>query len=500
MQYESTRGASAPLGAAAVITAGLAPDGGLYVPRSLPLLHWRDWLNSDYGTVVRHILRLLADDLPIADTAPAEAVYGDGRFGPGNPTPLAPVGPFGVLELWHGPTAAFKDMALQALPRLLTASARQTAPGREILILTATSGDTGKAALEGFRNVPGTRVCVFYPDGGVSAVQERQMLTTGGGNTFVVGVRGNFDLCQSAVKAALASEALGAALAERGIVFSSANSINWGRLLLQIAYYVWAYLEAVRQNRVRSGEAVNFAVPTGNFGNILAGWYARRMGLPVGRLLCASNRNNILADFFRTGFYDARREFYRTESPSMDILVSSNLERLLYEASGRDREKIRRWYADLRENGNFRVGDEVLATCRAVFTGGWTDEDACRAAVRRVWNEWRYVLDPHTAVAWDMAENYRAESGDETYTIIVSTASPFKFAPAVLEAVAAPAPASPWAALAALESISGWPTPAALRGLKNKTARREALLEPSAITDWLRNRFAPVSRGSGAGE
>ncbi|MDR1961259.1 MAG: threonine synthase [Gracilibacteraceae bacterium] len=491
MFYESTRGPAEPLGTAEVITAGIAPDGGLYVPRKLPELPWREWIGLDYGAVAAGVLRLFADDLPAESLAAAAAVYGDGRFGAAGPAPLVQAGPFGVLELWHGPTAAFKDMALQALPLLLSASARLTAAGREILILTATSGDTGKAALEGFRDVPGTRVCVFYPDGGVSAVQEKQMLTGGGANTFVIGVRGNFDVCQSAVKAAFTSESLRKSLAERQMLFSSANSINWGRLLPQIAYYVWAYLEAVRQGRAEAGAPVNAAVPTGNFGNILAAWYARRMGLPLGRLLCASNRNNILADFFRDGCYDTRREFYRTASPSMDILLSSNFERLLYEAGGRDGKKIRLWYAELRENGRFQVEEKVLAACRAVFTGGWTDEDACRAAIARVWRDWGYLLDPHTAVAWQMAESYRAESGDETYTIITSTASPFKFAPAVLNALTGAPPANdPWADLGALADRTGWTLPAALAGLKDKEERRDVLLAPDEIVGWIERKFA----------
>ncbi|MDR1319939.1 MAG: threonine synthase [Gracilibacteraceae bacterium] len=488
---ESTRGLAAPLGTAAAVTAGIAPDGGLYVPRSLPLLPWREWLDLDYSAVAARVVRLLAPDLPEAGVAAAAAVYGDGRFGPGSPAPLIEAGALGVLELWHGPTAAFKDMALQALPHLLTAAAAQVAAGREILILTATSGDTGKAALEGFRDVPGASVCVFYPDGGVSAVQEKQMLTTGGNNTFVAAVRGNFDVCQQAVKTAFTTEWLREALAERGVLFSSANSINWGRLLPQIVYYIWSYLEAVRQNRVKAGAPVNFAVPTGNFGNILAGWYARSMGLPVGRLLCASNRNNVLADFFRDGVYDVNREFFRTESPSMDILVSSNFERLLFELGGRDGEKIRRLYADLQEKSRFQVEESVLKACQAVFAGGWTDEDACRAVIRRVWREWRYLLDPHTAIAWGMAEDYRAASGDETYTIVVSTASPFKFAPAVLAALTETAPAEPWAALAELEQVTGWPAPQALRGLDTKKERREALLAPEEIAAWVSGKFAP---------
>jgi threonine synthase len=429
-------------------------------------------------------MRPFLPEFPAEVLTQVAARYGVERFDP-QPAPLVQVGDYGVLELWHGPTAAFKDLALQVFPLLLAAGARQTGIGK-VLILTATSGDTGKAALEAFRDVPGVSIAVFYPEGGVSAVQEAQMLTTGGGNTAVAAVRGNFDTCQSAVKAAFVSAELRATLAERGISFSSANSINWGRLLPQIAYYVWAYLEAVRQGKVKSGAPMNVCVPTGNFGNILAAYYAKDMGLPLGRLICASNSNKVLADFFTTAVYDKNREFRLTSSPSMDILISSNLERLLYALGGCDAEVVKELYGELASGGHFTVPPEVFAAAQGVFHGDWADEQVVQDVIGKVWREHAYLLDPHTAVAWAVADAYRSQSTDAHYTLVVSTASPFKFAPAVLAGLGENAGDDPWRALAHLSEVTGWEVPPSLAGLRLKASMSATTLAPAAIPDFVR--------------
>lgn len=483
--YLSTRGNSKLQTAAQAIALGMVPQGGLFVPEQIPLADWQKYLDCDYAELAQDIMSLYLDDFPSETLNEAVKVYLDGRFEGENPAHLIQTGDLGILELWHGPTSAFKDMALQVLPYLLTSSLKITGQDVEILILTATSGDTGKAALEGFKDVPGTKIIVFYPEGGVSPVQERQMLTTGGENTFIAAVKGNFDQCQTAVKEIFSSAELRSELEAKQIVLSSANSINWGRLLPQIIYYYWAYLQAVRQGKAVSGEKLNIVVPTGNFGNILAAFYAKRMGLPLGRLICASNKNNVLADFFRTGLYDSNRPFYLTTSPSMDILISSNFERFLFEVSGRNSEKVASWYISLAKEGRFQVDEETLRNCREEMAAGWASEEEVAQTIRQEYADNGYLLDTHTAVGMAVYRNYREESGDQTYTILTSTASPFKFAGSVLEALRGHEGRldDPWKALDELRGLSGWEVPAGLQGLKDKPVQKAYRCEPQEIAD-----------------
>ncbi|MCQ2363811.1 MAG: threonine synthase, partial [Acidaminococcaceae bacterium] len=357
------------------------------------------------------------------------------KFGD-NPVALYPLGPkMGVLELWHGPTCAFKDMALQLLPHLLTASMQKTNDDSRAVILVATSGDTGKAALEGFKNVPGTDVIVFYPADGVSETQRLQMITTEGSNVKVFGIRGNFDDAQRSVKEIFEDREFAKVLAEKKCVLSSANSINWGRLVPQIVYYFSAYCDAVKQSSIAMGDPVNFCVPTGNFGDILAGYYAMKMGLPVHRLICASNSNNVLTDFLADGEYNANREFYKTMSPSMDILVSSNLERLLYDAEGTDGETVRRYMDALKKTRKFKVSEKAFKAIKSVFAGEWTSEEKTGEQMQLLYGVKNYLADPHTAVALQGAQTYLTNNSDNNYTIVLSTANPYKFSKDVYQSV-----------------------------------------------------------------
>jgi threonine synthase len=494
----------------------MVPGGGLFVPQRFPRADWQVWLDNDYAELAQNIFSLFLTDFAPEILREASRLYEDGRFGGRNPAPLCDFGRFGgsvgsvdsgspggwgVLELWHGPTAAFKDMALQMLPRFLTAAlgaeqAEERADAlcndeqrERVLILTATSGDTGKAALEGFKDVPGTEIVVFYPMEGVSPVQEMQMLTTGGSNTCVAAVRGNFDECQSAVKAAFLSEELRGEAARTGRVFSSANSINWGRLLPQIVYYVWAYMQAVRQGCIRSGDEINVVVPTGNFGNILAASYARRMGLPLGRLICASNKNNVLSDFFGGGAYVSQRPFHVTMSPSMDILISSNFERYLFEASGRDGERVAAWFAGLARTGRLEADKEVLARCGGEIWAGWCGEEETLECIREVFGKYGYVLDPHSAVGYKVYADYRRSvPGDTRYTVLASTASPFKFAHSVLKALD---PAfqgdDEREALDRLAVLSGWDIPRCLQDIFASESVDKPVLSVAGIPDFIRS-------------
>lgn len=468
MAFISTRGAEA-VSAPEAIVRGIAPDGGLYAPQSLPR-----WTREDFASLAKlpyaaraaRILSQLLDgfteDELLGMTRQAYA-----RF---SVPEIAKVRPLkdgrSVLELFHGPTMAFKDMALQMLPHLLTAAARKTGEGREIAILTATSGDTGKAALEGFRDVEGTSVTVFYPLGGVSAVQERQMVTSQGRNVHVAAVRGNFDDAQTGVKRLFADPSFIAEMDRRGKTLSSANSINLGRLAPQAAYYLSAAADLLASGAASWEEGFNVCVPTGNFGNILAAWYAKRMGAPIRKLICASNRNDVLTDFIRTGVYDRRRPFHKTISPSMDILISSNLERFLLELADGETDQVRAWMAELTGEGVYDIGPARLARLRETFFGGFADDDKTRAAIRRVWREEGYLMDPHTAVAEAVAADYRRETGDEAPLLIVSTASPYKFSADVANALGAPAPEDAFDAAEALEAFTGVPAPKQVSQLK----------------------------------
>lgn len=486
--YESTRGNFSTNSAAEVIALGMVPQGGLFVPSGIPRLDWQDYQDYTYSELAAALMKLFLNDIPSEDIDNAVKVYEDGRFSSRNPAPLVSLNDCSVLELWHGPTAAFKDMALQVLPYLLSSSINTLGTEQEVIILTATSGDTGKAALEGFKNVRGTRIIVFYPEGGVSPVQERQMLTTKANNTTVVAVEGNFDQCQSAVKDIFASEKLREELLEHKMVFSSANSINWGRLLPQIVYYFWAYIQAFREGKVKDNEKINIVVPTGNFGNILAAYYAREMGVPIANLICASNDNKVLSDFFETGIYDIQRPFYLTISPSMDILISSNFERYLYEVSGRDGEKVKQWYAQLAATGRFEVDEDVLLACKDGMWAGWCDQQAVKDTIKKVYEDSGYLLDSHTAVAVKVYQDYREKTDDPAFTVIASTASPFKFAQSVLEALTGNEfTGDAWEALEQLNRITGWNIPDCLDNLFEKSASNKLICKPKEIYDYIRD-------------
>ncbi len=481
MRYLSTRGASGShVSAAQAIVQGLAPDGGLFVPENFPRLTCdaiSQMAGQSYQQVAKRVMGLYLDEFSAVElSAMVDAAYTD-NFDDRAIAPLVPIDEReSILELFHGPTLAFKDMALQMLPRLLRASIDKTGETQDVLILVATSGDTGKAALEGFADAPGTGIVVFYPKDGVSPAQELQMRTQAGRNVGVVAVEGNFDDAQTGVKRIFSDPDFAEDLAAKGYRLSSANSINWGRLLPQIAYYVWSYTQLLAQRRIASGDEVNFVVPTGNFGNILAAYYAKRMGLPVHKLICASNRNNVLTDFFRRGDYDRNRPFYKTSSPSMDILVSSNLERLLFELCDRDASTVARWMQELNTGGRYAINDALRGTLERDFYADCCDEDAAAQTIGRLWRDKQYLLDTHTAVAQAVYERYQSDTADNRQSVIVSTASPYKFAYDVLMAVdpaATANPRDPFEASDSLAACTGSAVPARIAALKCETIRHE---------------------------
>ncbi len=442
MEYISTRGFEARYSSAEAILQGLAPDGGLLVPASIPKLTERaltSLIEQSFPERVAYILSLFLTDFSYRELLDAALLAYDEEKFSGEAAKLVQINPYNdfeyMLELWHGPTSAFKDMALQLLPHLMSMAVEKVAPGKEVLILTATSGDTGKAALEGFRDVPGTKLICFYPKGGVSRIQELQMTTSTADNLHVMAVEGNFDEAQAGIKSCMANAELREELAARGILLTSANSINWGRLVTQIAYYWSAYLDLVKREKIEWDTKLNFAVPTGNFGNILAAWYAREMGLPVNMLICASNRNNVLSDFLRTGSYSIKRQLFKTNTPSMDILISSNLERLLFEMSGQDAGFIRNMMKDLTLNGEYFIGHNLRKSIQSVFVGGFADDKGVIRTILQTYDDTDHVVDPHTAVAFNVYSRYRRRARDYSPVVYVATASPFKFAGTVCSAL-----------------------------------------------------------------
>ena len=434
--YKSTRSNSAPVTASQAILKGLADDGGLFVPNNIPKLNvsMEALSNMTYQEVAYEVMKLFFTDFTEEELKNCINKAYDKKFDTQVIAPLSEVDGAYYLELYHGATIAFKDMALSILPHLLTTSARKNNVHNDIVILTATSGDTGKAALAGFADVEGTKIIVFYPKNGVSPIQEKQMLTQKGANTHVVGIHGNFDDAQTGVKNIFGDKELAKELDAKGFQFSSANSINIGRLIPQVVYYVYAYATMYAQGKVADGEAINVVVPTGNFGNILAAFYAKNMGLPIGKLICASNDNKVLFDFFKTGVYDRNREFILTSSPSMDILISSNLERLIYRIAGEDSEKNAALMKALSAEGKYEITDDMKAAL-ADFEGGYASEADCFAVIKRLYEECGYVLDTHTAVAASVYYQYKDASKDETKTVIASTASPYKFTRSVMKAI-----------------------------------------------------------------
>ena len=476
MMYQSTRDKSIRVSSAQAITQGISTDRGLFVPEEIPALtpdEIRRLCDSTYAQRAQAILSKFLTDFTADEVAECVgAAYTETAFRSPQIAPLRQLDDTAyMLELWHGPTCAFKDMALQILPHLMRVSSQKVSGNEEIVILVATSGDTGKAALEGFRDAPNTRIFVFYPDTGVSPMQKLQMATQEGNNVGVFAIRGNFDDAQNGVKAIFTDPETGRLLLQNGKRFSSANSINWGRLVPQIVYYVSAYCDLVKSGALSLGEPMNVVVPTGNFGNILAAYYAKKMGIPVARLICASNRNRVLTDFFKTGVYDRRRDFYVTSSPSMDILISSNLERLLFDLCGRDDATVRGWMEQLVSTGTYTVSDAVKRRMDDLFVAGTCDNEETAETIGNTFREHGYLLDTHSAVAVRVYQDYRDRTGDTTPTVIASTANPYKFPASVLGALGRECPPDDLACADELQEATGVEMPAPLAGLRGKQPR-----------------------------
>ena len=491
MLYQSTRDAShKKYSAAEVIKMGLAPDGGLFIPESIPALTTEEiaaLCKDTYPVRAAKILGKFLTDYTYEELlSDCEAAYAESSF-PGGAAPLVHVhDQVYSLELWHGPTAAFKDMALQIMPRLLSRAIVKTGETRDALILVATSGDTGKAALEGYKDIDRIKIMVFYPVNGVSRVQKLQMATQTGSNVNVCAIRGNFDDAQTGVKKIFGDAEMAAALDEKGYVLSSANSINWGRLAPQIVYYVSAYCDLLNKGALKMGETMDVCVPTGNFGNIFAGYIAKLMGLPVRHFVCASNKNNILTDFLRTGTYDRNRDFHLTMSPSMDILISSNLERLLCFTAGEERTAA--YMESLKKDGAYTVDADVLAAINQNFSGYFADEAATAETIKTYFEKYGYLADTHTAVALSAAEQYIATLDEVRPTVVDSTASPYKFAADVYESLGKTQPADPLAALDELAAATDTEIPYPLRGLGQREVRFTKVIDaeemPAAVLDW----------------
>ena len=482
MKYYSTRDCSLRYESAEAIKMGLSRDGGLLTPVEIPQIDeafLNELVSARYQERTARVMGLFLTDYSAEELLRfAENAYGPEKFDTEAVAPVRTVDEkTHCLELWHGPTSAFKDMALQMLPQLLSAALGKTGEDKTVCILVATSGDTGKAAMEGFADVPQTKIMVFYPKDGVSAVQEAQMVTQEGANVGVCAVVGNFDDAQSGVKRIFSDEAIREKLAQRGYVLSSANSINWGRILPQVVYYISAYCDLLRDGKIAMGQKVNFCVPTGNFGDILAAYYAKRMGLPVGKLICASNRNDVLTDFLRTGVYDRNRVFHTTMSPSMDILISSNLERLLFDLSGENDGEVKGYMDRLAKEGRYEVSDGIKAALREQYWGGCCGEVDTAKTIAKYNAQHVYLIDTHTAVAANIMEQYRAETKDETLTVFVSTASPYKFCDHVLSAIGETPKADGVELLDQLHEVSGVAVPRRLAALKGKEHRFDLTAE-----------------------
>ena len=480
MQYHSTRGGAPEVDSAQAVLQGLAQDGGLYLPKELPAFDWKECVYADTLTMATKILSAFLPDIPDMGQLVKKAYTG--KFETEDLTPTVQAGPFTVLELFRGPTSAFKDVALSMLPQLMTAAKTTKGMEEDILILTATSGDTGKAALVGFQDVPGIRICVFYPHGGVSKVQRQQMVSQEGGNVAVCAVEGNFDDAQTGVKEIFSQ------CRDKALTFklSSANSINIGRLAPQITYYFKAYRDLLDAGKIQLGDKVNFSVPTGNFGDILAGYLAGKLGLPVGRLICASNANKVLTDFIRTGTYDRRRPLHKTASPSMDILVSSNLERLLYLMSG-DTALVAQLMQQLNTQGYYTVPEMLLQEIQTQFWAAYCDDAQGAQTLNQVWKEYGYLCDPHTAIGWAAAQEYVAETGDEAPMVVLSTASPYKFPAAVLSAIGGDAQGDEFSQMEQLQAITGVQIPKNLATLQQKKERHTGVIGKEEMLSYVLN-------------
>lgn len=477
--YKSTRGNGDKITASQAILKGLSDDGGLFVPDSIPKLDvdLEALSKMTYQEIAYEVMSRFFTDFTEEELKGCIKKAYDSKFDTEEIVPLVKKGNTFIMELFHGPTIAFKDMALSILPHLLTTAAKKNQVKNEIVILTATSGDTGKAAMAGFADVPGTKIIVFYPKNGVSPVQEKQMVTQKGENTYVVGITGNFDDAQTGVKKMFNDKEMARELAQAGYQFSSANSINIGRLVPQVAYYVYAYVKLMERGEIRNGDEINAVVPTGNFGNILAAYYAKQMGVPYGKFICASNENKVLFDFFRTGCYDRNREFILTSSPSMDILISSNLERLIYRVAGDDSEKNKELMRDLTEKGSYQITPEMEEGLKE-FYGNYATEEETADTIRRFFEENQYVLDTHTAVAADVYKKYMEETKDSRPAVIVSTASPYKFTRSVMTAIDKKYEDMEDFALAdELERISGVKIPKAIEEIRTAPVRHNTVAE-----------------------
>ncbi|WP_026516952.1 threonine synthase [Butyrivibrio sp. MC2021] len=481
--YSSTRGAQGQIKASEAILRGLAPDGGLYVPDHIPHLEktLREIAELDYQGTAYEVMRLLLTDYTEEELKYCISHAYDSKFDTEEIAPLAEAGGAYYLELYHGATIAFKDMALSILPYLMTTAAKKNNAKNEIVILTATSGDTGKAALAGFADVPGTRIIVFYPKHGVSPIQEQQMVTQKGDNTCVIGIEGNFDDAQTGVKKLFTDPALAKEMDAKGFQFSSANSINIGRLVPQIVYYVYSYAKLLKEGRIADGEAINVVVPTGNFGNILAAYYAKNMGVPIAKLICASNSNKVLFDFFMSGEYDRNRDFVLTSSPSMDILISSNLERLIYHIAGDDSVADAAYMKDLSENGKYVITDEMRAKLTD-FYGNFATEEETWSTIGKLFNESSYLIDTHTAVAAAVYDKYVKDTGDKAVTVIASTASPYKFTRSVMNALGKGDESKDDFALAdELSALSGIEIPEAVQSIRTAEVRHKTVVDKTEM-------------------
>lgn len=491
MYYKSTRNSGVKITSAEAIVQGISEDGGLFVPSEIPSITMDEIVklgDMSYAERAAYVFAKYLTDFTEAEIRYCtENAYNDKKFATDNIAEMSHLfdGTY-ILELWHGPTCAFKDMALQILPYLLTTSAKKINIDKKIVILVATSGDTGKAALEGFADVPGTQIMVFYPEDGVSPMQKRQMTTQSGGNVGVCAVEGNFDDCQNGVKAIFTNEEIKSELEKNKMMFSSANSINWGRLAPQIIYYISAYATLVKDEEIKAGDKINIVVPTGNFGNILAAYYAKHMGVPVNKLICASNTNKVLTDFITTGVYDRNRQFFTTISPSMDILISSNLERLLYIMCGENDAQIREWFGSLAKEGRYEVTPEIKTKLAEEFAAGFCDDNETKATIKKIYDKYSYTLDTHSAVAVKVYEDYRQSTGDTTKTVITSTASPYKFSASVLEAIEGkPSSLDEFAMVDRLNELSGYDIPVSLAELKTKERRFKDVITKEQQKDYV---------------
>lgn len=488
LSYESTRNLNIKSTASKAILKGIADDGGLYIMRDLEIkkIDINNLQGKNYIQIAEIVLELMLDDFSCEQIKECVQKSYTKKFSTDEIAPVVKVGENYVTELFYGPTSAFKDVALSILPHLMTASYEMNDVKGEIIILTATSGDTGKAALEGFKDVNGTKIVVFYPDGGVSQVQKSQMVTQDGKNTYVCAIKGNFDDAQTGVKKIFINEELVKSLNENNKVFSSANSINIGRLVPQIVYYFNSYIKLVEKNAIKLGDKINFSVPTGNFGNILAGYYAKLLGLPINKLICASNENNVLYDFIKTGIYDRNREFYKTISPSMDILVSSNLERLLYFISDKNNEEVKRLMCELNKDGKYEINEKMKKVLDEEFYAGCVDKNETQKTIKETYEYYGYLLDTHTAVAYKTLEEYKKETGDNTVSVVLSTASPFKFSSSVYEALFGTSEAPEFDIMKELSQRTGVKIPANLQGLENKPILHNNVCEISEMKDFVK--------------